>query len=114
MVTLIFFFDTVEGDLCRGYMFYPFKGCSNFRESVAAHGGLQVVDFDLPFSHETVEVPFEDTLLPITKTAEGFVVARYGLDWRIPDPTFVYPRPGVVGNRFHDDLLAVKVGPEKL
>ena len=104
----IFFFDTVKDQICKGYMFYPFQGCSNFRESNAAHGGLRVVEFEVPLSHETVMVPFEDTEVPITKSAEGFVVARYGLDWRIPDPTFVYPRPGVVGNVERPDKLAVR------
>ena len=101
----IFFFDRVDGDTCRGYMFYPFRDCKRFSESVKKHGGLRVVEFDVPFSSETERLPFENILLPVTKTAEGFVVARYGLDWRVPDPTFVYPRPGVSGNRDRDDKI---------
>ena len=104
----IFFFDTVDGDTCRGYMFYPFRDCRTVKETFAAHGGLRVVEFEVPFSHETVNVPFESTVMPVTKSAEGFVVARYGLDWRTPDPTFVYPRPGVSGNHDRDDKIAVR------
>lgn len=90
----IFFFDTVDGNLCRGYLFYPFKGCRNVKQSIKEHGGLRVVSFDVPLSHECEEVPFESTTLPITKSAEEFVVTRYGTSWRTPDPTFVYPYPG--------------------
>ncbi len=110
----IFFFDTIEGDTCRGYMFYPWKGCRNCGESIREHGGLRVVEFDLPLAHDREEVPFEDITVPITKSAEGFVVARYGTTWRIPDPTFVYPRPGVVGNRERNDKLAVRVPASEL
>ena len=67
-----------------------------------------MVEFEVPFSHETVIVPFDSIEIPVTKSAEGFVVARYGLDWRTPDPTFVYPRPGVSGNVERPDKLAVK------
>jgi len=90
----IFFFDTLEGDLCRGYMFYPFKGCRNVKESLKQHGGLRVVSFDVPLSHQTEELPFEGSTLPVTKSAEQFAVTRYGTSWRVPDPTFVYPYPG--------------------
>ena len=104
----IFFFDPIEGERCKGYMFYPFKGTANFRESKKLYGGLRVVEFEVPFSKETETVPFDGIEVPITKSAEGFVVARYGLDWRTPDPTFVYPRPGVSGNVEVPDKLAVK------
>lgn len=90
----IFFFDTLEGGMCRGYMFFPFKGCRNVKQSIKEHGGLRVVSFDVPLSPETEEVPFESTTVPVTKSAEMFVVTRYGTSWRIPDPTFVYPYPG--------------------
>ena len=110
----VFFFDSVGGDICRGYMFYPFAGCANVGESIRTHGGLRVVDFEVPFAKACTEVPFESIRIPVTESAEGFVVARYGLDWRIPDPTFVYPRPGVVGNRELPGKLAVKVGLEAL
>ena len=99
----IFFFDPVEGDTYRGYMFYPFRDTKSFSESLQKHQGLRVVEFDLPFAPRTERIPFETITLPATVTAEGFVVARYGLNWRIPDPTFVYPQPGVVGNRDRDD-----------
>ena len=101
----IFFYDPVEGDTYRGYMFYPFRDCKSFKESLQKHGGLRVVEYDVPFSPVTERLPFENITLPVTTTAEGFVVARYGLDWRIPDPTFVYPRPGVSGNRDRDDKI---------
>ena len=107
----IFFFDPVEGDTCRGYMFYPFRDCASFKESVQKHGGLRVVEFDVPFSPVTERLPFENITLPVTATAEGFVVARYGLNWRIPDPTFVYPQPGVSGNRDRDDKFCVPCKP---
>ena len=105
----IFFFDRVDGDTCRGYMFYPFRDCASYKESVQKHGGLRVVEFDVPLSSDTERLPFEDIQVPVTKTAEGFVVARYGLDWRVPDPTFVYPRPGVSGNRDRDDKFCTPV-----
>ena len=104
----IFFFDPIEGDRCKGYMFYPFKGTANFRESNKLYGGLRVVEFEVPFTKQTEMVPFDGIEVPITKSAEGFVVARYGINWRIPDPTFVYPQPGVVGNVERPDKLAVK------
>ena len=103
----IFFFDKLDGDLSRGYMFYPFRDCSSYKESVKKHGGLRVVEFEVPFSPTTERLPFESITLPVTTVAEGFVVARYGLDWRTPDPTFVYPRPGVSGNVEREDKISI-------
>lgn len=94
-VDFFFFYPETDGS-GRLYVveFYPQNDCRNWTESVRKHGGLKPMKCYLPFGMETEYVPFEDRSYAITKDALAFVEECYGPHWRIPDPTFVYPRPG--------------------
>lgn len=90
-----FFFFFPEGeDKYYGTSFYCFEGCSNWSESIRKCGGLQVMKYHLPISKKTEYIPFEDRKYQVTSDAMAFVVEYYGPGWRVPDPTFVYPRKG--------------------
>lgn len=77
-----------------GTEFYNQDGCRNWTESIARCGGLKVLKTLLPLSKETERVQFEDTTISVTRDALAFVKEYYGPGWRVPDPTFVYPRKG--------------------
>ena len=81
-------------------------GCS-WQESKKKYGGLKVLQIPLPVSRETEYLPFENTTLPVTKSALDFVEARYGKNWRVPDPTFVWPKIGDASYIEHPDWLGV-------
>lgn len=94
-VDFFFFFPEENGSGRRyGVTFYAQDDCRNWTESVRRHGGLKPMRYFLPFGMETERVPFEDRSYCVTKDALDFVRQCYGPHWRIPDPTFVYPRKG--------------------
>ena len=66
-----------------------------------------MVQLVLPLRKETEYVPFENIQLPITTSALDFVEARYGENWRIPDPTFVYPKLGDVNYIERPDKIGI-------
>ena len=71
--------------------FLPFEGCASFKESVDKHGGLLPVMSISPFSEDVEYVKFENIQLPCFRSSEKYLIAKYGTNWRIPDPTCVYP-----------------------
>lgn len=77
-----------------GTEFYPQDGCSEWKDSIERHGGLKVLKTLLPVTKKTHYVPFENIEMPVMDTAMEFVADYYGPGWRVPDPTFVYPRKG--------------------
>lgn len=91
----IFFFYPYDGDTFYVAEYYYQPGCG-WNESKRKFGGLRTIQVPLPLSKEVEYVPFENISLPITKSAIGFVSTRYGEGWRVPDPTFVWPKIGDV------------------
>ncbi len=92
-VDFFFFFPESNGNY-YGVSFYPQDGCRNWKESLERFGSLKILRFRLPISKQTIHTKFEDKEFPITVDAEAFLAGDYGPNWRIPDPTFVYPRKG--------------------
>lgn len=92
-VDFFFFYPDGEGKY-YGTSFQNQDGCSNWKESIAKAGGLRVYKLPLPMSKETEDTAFEDRTYQVTKDAMNFIVAHYGPGWKVPDPTFVYPRKG--------------------
>ena len=92
-VDFFFFFPDGKGGW-YGTEFYNQDGCAGWDESIARFGGLKVLKTLLPVTKETQYVPFETLRLSVFRTALDFVQDYYGPGWRVPDPTFVYPRKG--------------------
>ena len=102
----IFFFYPWDGDTFYVAEYYCQEGCS-WSESKRKYGGLRTIQVPLPLSKEVEYVPFENIELPITKSAIGFVSTRYGEGWRVPDPTFVWPKIGDVAYTERPDWIGV-------
>lgn len=103
-----FFFMYPMGDgSYYGTEFRDHPGCNNWGESIREKGGLHVFRIFLPMSKELERVPFEKSSFMVTKDALGFVEGYYGPNWRIPDPTFVYPRKGETYYEDRPDKLAI-------
>ena len=103
-----FFFFMPDGH--GGYYgteFYNQPGCRNWTESIRRYGGLQVLKTLLPMAKEVEYVPFESIRMPITRQAMDFVVEYYGPSWRVPDPSFVYPRKGETNYEECPDKLGI-------
>lgn len=103
-----FFYLYPDGDgSYYGTEFYPQDGCKGWADSIALKGGLKVLVTHSPVSKRTRYVPFENTSLPVMDTALAFIEDHYGPNWRIPDPTFKYPRTGVNRYEIPEDKLAI-------
>ena len=94
---------TVDG----GTEFYPQDGCEGWKDSIEKFGGLKVLKTLLPITKSTHYVPFESIEMPVMDCAMDFVVDYYGPGWRVPDPTFVYPRKGETNYEECPDKLGV-------
>ena len=105
-VDLFYLYPDGEGSY-YGTEFYPQDGCKGWNDSIARKGGLKVLVTHSPMSKQTHYVPFESTFLPVMDTAIAFVEDHYGPHWRIPDPTFKYPRIGVNRYEIPEDKIAV-------
>ena len=46
----------------------------------------------LPVSHKIIYTDFSGLSLPIPENFAEFLECRYGHEYMIPDPTFVYPK----------------------
>lgn len=92
-VDFFYFFPEGEGKY-YGSEFFCFDDCSSWAESIRKHGGLKMLKYHLPVSKKTEYIAFEDRKYQATVDAMSFVEEYYGPNWRIPDPTFVYPRKG--------------------
>lgn len=92
----IFYFYKYDDYLDYTLVFIPYDGCANFNESCELRGGLVPLQLKLPISKTVEYIPFLTIEVPIFTNATEFLEARYGQNWRIPDPTFVYPKMGDV------------------
>jgi len=107
-IDFFYFYDNKEyGDVPYVSGFLLFPGFDNKINCLSARGGMMPVQMFLPLAHETKYVPFETTQVPVPVDAENFLEARYGKTWRVPDPTFVYPRLGDVSCKFREDKLGI-------
>lgn len=106
-IDIFYFYPYLEDKDFNAYttVFVPFTGYPSIKESIEAKGGVMPIQLILPFSREVVRVPFESLYLPTIKNSIDFVEARYGKNWRIPDPTFVYPKMGDVKCKYRSDKL---------
>ena len=92
---------------CNAYttVFIPFPDCDSVDESLKVRGGVMPIQLILPFSRDVERITFESLSLPVIKNRIDFLEARYGKNWRIPDPTFVYPKMGDVRCNYRSDKL---------
>lgn len=103
----LFYFYPYNTNLMYCNVFLPFEGCRNFDESINKYGGLLPLQLILPLSREIEYITFENIQMPIPKNAEAFLEARYGKNWRIPDPTFVYPKMGEALFKIWNDKIGI-------
>lgn len=90
----LFYFYPYDDKLKYTLVFVPEEGCKDFKDSMKKSGGLLPLQLMLPLEKEVKYVPFESISLPVPVNALDFLEARYGKNWRVPDPTFVYPKMG--------------------
>lgn len=90
----LFYFYVYDNHLKYTNVFVPFETCKDFEESCDKFGGLLPIQLILPLSKEVKYISFLGMQVPIPINEIEFLEARYGQNWRIPDPTFVYPKMG--------------------
>ncbi|MCM1030189.1 MAG: LicD family protein [Oscillibacter sp.] len=105
-IDVFYFYKNENGDTYTT-LAIPFEENIDWDESIKKYGGLLPVQLFLPYSTMTHRVPFHSLLLPIIDNALDFIVERYGSNWRIPDPTFVYPKMGDTRCEYRRDKRAV-------
>ncbi|HBV82101.1 MAG TPA: hypothetical protein DEB74_04735 [Lachnospiraceae bacterium] len=105
----IFYFYPYNDTLAYTIVLVPFDGNDTFEESIRSKGGLMPIQLILPFSQKTKTASFHNLSLPIIENDIEFLEARYGENWRIPDPTFVYPKMGDAKCAYRSDKLAIKL-----
>ena len=106
-IDLFYFYPSEYEGLFYTCTFVPFKDCLTWEESINKHAGVMPLQLFLPMDKEVEYVPFETIKLPITKSAMDFVETRYGKNWRIPDPSFVYPMPGFSKYSYREDKVGI-------
>ena len=87
------------------YVIFP--GYDNNVIAIKEKGGMMPVQLYLPMSRRTHYIDFEYITIPVIDNALEFIEARYGKNWRIPDPTFVYPKMGDVLCDYRKDKLGI-------
>lgn len=92
----LFYFYPYDDNLKYTLVFVPAESCNDFKDSMKKSGGLLPLQLMLPLEKKVKYVPFENISLPVPVNALDFLEARYGKNWRVPDPTFVYPKMGEV------------------
>lgn len=103
----IFFFYPYDDINAYTTVYVPFPGCDTMEDSIKKKGGMMPIQLILPFSHEYERIPFESLRLPVIKNRIEFLEARYGKNWTVPDPTFVYPKMGDVKCLYREDKITV-------
>lgn len=103
-VDFFHFYKTEENEL-------PYT-CVYIRRDAVEPGNLNhnkwmPIQLFLPMSREITYTQFESIQVPIPVNAIEFLEARYGQNWRTPDPTFVYPKMGDVKCAYRTDKTAV-------
>ncbi len=110
-VSIDFFYFYESDDIPEKWpyttVFVMFPGYDNNVLSMEAHGGMMPIQLFLPLDRTVRYVSFETTQVPVPTNAEEFLAARYGQSWRIPDPTFVYPKMGDAKCAYREDKLGV-------
>lgn len=106
-VTIDFFYFYKDDNNKMPYtpVFVTFPGYDNNIIAIEEKGGMMPIQLFLPLDRETKYVQFENITVPAICNAEEFLEARYGKSWRIPDPTFVYPKMGDVSCAYREDKL---------
>lgn len=102
----IFYFYPYDDQLSYTTVLVPFPDTTGFEESLNLYGGVMPIQLILPYSKETERIPFYNLRLPVIKNRIEFLEARYGKNWRIPDPTFVYPKMGDAKCNYRKDKTA--------
>lgn len=101
----IFYFYPYDKEMSYTTVYVPFTGCSTIEESIKKRGGAMPIQLILPFSLKTERVKFESINVPVITNRIEFLEARYGKSWRIPDPSFVFPKMGDVRCRYRMDKI---------
>lgn len=70
--------------------FIAHKDTVSFRDCMQKHGNLIARRVQLPWKKEFIRVDFETLKLPITTNAQEILSYRYGPDYMIPNPKWVY------------------------
>lgn len=105
----IFFFypyeESKEDQYYYTVVYVPFPDYNSLEESIKNAGGAMPIQLILPYAQETERIRFENIFLPAITNRIEFLEARYGKNWKIPDPTFVYPKMGDVKCNYRHDKL---------
>ncbi len=109
----LFYFYHIDERLKYTNVFVPFDDCRDFDESVSRYGGLLPIQLMLPLDKKVKYVPFLGIYVPIPINAIEFLEARYGQSWRIPDPTFVYPKMGDAQVEYRKDKMGKIIYEDK-
>lgn len=104
-IDIFFFYPYNESNLSYTTVYVPFSECQTIEESIQKRGGCMPIQLILPVSKETTRVKFENLNLPVITNYIEFLEARYGKEWKIPDPTFVYPKMGDVKCKYRKDKI---------
>lgn len=108
-VSIDFFYFYMDENQKMPYttVYVMFPGYDNNVIAIREKGGMMPIQLFLPLSRQTVYTDFHSIQVPVTDNAIEFIEARYGKSWRIPDPTFVYPKMGDVSCTYHEDKVGI-------
>lgn len=110
----LFYFYCYDDSYKYTTVFVPFDATLSFDESYEKFGGMLPLQLILPLERTVQYIPFMGLKVPIPTNAEQFLEARYGKNWRIPDPTFVYPKMGDAKFAYRNDKKGIVTYEDKL
>lgn len=106
-VDFFYFYVDDEGKQYTS-IFYSFEEKTGLSYSVEKYGGVLPMQVWLPLNFENPNyVDFESIKAPIPSNAMDFIKERYGANWAIPDPSFVYPKPGCSRYEYRKDKIGI-------
>ena len=96
-----------DGNLSSLCAFVTHPDSLSWRKEIQKYGGLVPLQLMLPVSHKIIYTDFSGLSLPIPENFAEFLECRYGHEYMIPDPTFVYPKMGSQPHKYRYDKLGV-------
>ena len=103
----LFYFYPYDGNLSSLCAFVTHPDSLSWRKEIQKYGGLVPLQLMLPVSHKIIYTDFSGLSLPIPENFAEFLECRYGHEYMIPDPTFVYPKMGSQPHKYRYDKLGV-------
>ena len=103
----LFYFYPYDGNLSSLCAFVTHPDSLSWRKEIQKYVGLVPLQLMLPVSHKIIYTDFSGLSLPIPENFAEFLECRYGHEYMIPDPTFVYPKMGSQPHKYRYDKLGV-------